>query len=186
MDYFKLLYDYEHDTNAGYIVIDESLLKFDRYSVNESQSLGVDMIFCEVVKENIGEYDYIANNLAWLIVSEKIKKILLSCNLGQYEFIKVVETNNCEVVGFLVHSMNLLDALDENKSIYTKKKYSNSGKYYEYLSVIKYAIKVEKIKGTDIFKLSKSNIPYFISEVLKNKLAKCGAKGFDFLKIKTT
>ncbi|MBP1927061.1 hypothetical protein J2Z76_002933 [Sedimentibacter acidaminivorans] len=82
--------------------------------------------------------------------------------------------------------MNLLDALDENKSVCTKKKYSIDGTDYEHLSVIKYTIETEKVRNLDIFKLKKSNIPYFISEALKDLLAKSGAKGFAFLKVKTT
>lgn len=82
--------------------------------------------------------------------------------------------------------MNLLDALDENKSVCTKIKYSVDGTDYEHLSVIKYAIETEKVINLDIFKLNKSNIPYFISEDLKDRLVKSGARGFDFLKVKTT
>ena len=186
MDYFKLLYDYEHDINAGYIIINESSLNFDRYAVNESQPLGVDRILCEVEQENIEDYDYIANNLVWLIVSEKVKELLSVCNLGEHEFIHVVEAKNHETVGFLVHSMNLLDAFDENKSVCTRKKYSIDGTDYEHLSVIKYAIETKKVGNSDVFKLKKSNIPYFISETLKNRLVKSGAKGFVFLKVKTT
>lgn len=186
MDYYKLLYDYEHDTNAGYININESSLNFDRYAINESQPLEVDRIFCEVEEVNISNYDYIANNLAWLVVSERIMELLSGCNLGEHDFIPVVEANNYEIVGYLMHSMNLLDALDENKSVCTKKKYSIDGTDYEHLSVIKYAIETEKVRNLDIFKLKKSNMPYFISEALKDRLAKLGAKGFDFLKVKIT
>ncbi|MGE5661898.1 MAG: imm11 family protein [Ignavibacteriales bacterium] len=186
MDYYKLLYDYENDTNAGFIRINESTLGFSRYSVNETQPLGVDGISCEVEQENIGKYDYIANNLAWLIVSERIKVLLDGSNLGEYEFIQVRESNYHETVGYLMHSMNLLDALDESKSVIIKKKYTIDETDYEHLSVLKYAIKTDKIGSLDIFKLKKSNIPYFISESLKERLTIIGAKGFDFLKIKTT
>lgn len=186
MDYYKLLYDYENDTDAGYIKINENSLIFDRYAINEPQPLWVDKILCEVEQENIGNYDYIANNLAWLIVSERVEELLVECNLGEYELIQVMEANNYEVVGYLVHSMNLLDDLDENKSVCTKKKYIIGGTYYERLSVVKYAIGAEKVGDLDIFKLKKSNIPYFISEMLKDRLTKLGAKGFDFLKVKAT
>lgn len=186
MDYYKILYDYENNTNAGYIKISESSLNFDRYAVNESQPLGVDRILCEVEQENIGDFDYIANNLAWLIVSKKVRDLLIACNLGEHEFIQVVDAKNNEIVGFLVHCMNLLDALDENKSVCTKKKYSIDGTDYEHLSVIKYVIETEKVRNSDVFKLKKSNIPYFISETLKDQLVKSDVKGFDFLKVKTT
>lgn len=186
MDYFKLLYDYENDTDAVYIKIYEDSLCFDRYAINESQPLKVDEVLCEVEHNNIGNYDYIANNLAWLVVSEKVKNLLVDCNLGEYEFIQVREFNSHEHVGYLVHSMNLLDALDENKSVCTKKKYTIDGTDYEHLSVVKYAVEAEKVGNLDIFKLKKSNVPYFISETLKELLTKHGAKGFDFLKVKTT
>lgn len=186
MEYYKLMYDYENDTDAGFIRIDENSLSFNRYAVNESEHLGVYKIFCEVEQENRGNYDYIANNLAWLIVSEKIKKAFCNFNLGEYEFIEVRQANNHETVGYLVHCMNLLDALDESKSICVKKKYIVDEIEHEHISVLKYAIKANKVGNLDIFKLKKSNIPYFVSKSIKERLTVIEAKGFDFLKIRTT
>jgi len=186
MNYFKVLYDYEHDTNAGYIRLNESSLSFSRYDVNESQPLKVNKIFCEVEHENIENYDYIANNLAWLIVSEKVKRILSSFNLGEHEFIQIVESKNNEIVGYLVHSMNLLDAFDERKAVFTKSKFTINGNDLEHLIVIKYAIRAEKVGNFDVYKLKVNNIPYFVSEVVKNKLSENNINGFNFLPIITT
>jgi len=186
MEYYKIMYDYENDKHAGLIRIEENSLLFDRYAVNEDCKVGVNEIFCDVEQENDGNFDYIANNLAWLIVSERIKNIFESCNLGNYEFIVVKKLDNHEIVGYLMHCMNLVDALDENKSVCTKKKYTIDGTEYEHLSVIKYAVEAIKVGKLDIFKLRKSKIPYFISSSLTEKLKMNEAKGFDFLKIRTT
>lgn len=186
MDYYKLLYDYENDLDAGFIKINETTLPFDRYAVNEAQELGATEIQCEVEQENVGGYDYIANDLAWLVVSERIKSVFESCNLGKYEFIAVKRLDSGEIVGYLLHSMNLVDALDEKKSVCSKKKYTIDGYDYVHLSVIKYAIDTKKVGDLDMFKLKNSNIPYFVSSLLKERLAMHGAKGFDFLKIKST
>lgn len=186
MDYYKIMYDYENDTHAGLIRIEENSLSFDRYAVNEDLKVGVNEVFCDVKQENDENYDYIANNLAWLIVSGRIKNIFESCNLGNYEFVEVKKSDSHEIVGYLMHCMNLVDALDENKSVCTKKKYTIDGIEYEHLSVIKYAVEAIKVGKLDIFKLKKSKIPYFISSSLKEKLTMNKARGFDFLKIKTT
>jgi hypothetical protein len=57
---------------------------------------------------------------------------------------------------------------------------------YVHLSVIKYAIDTKKVGDLDMFKLKNSDIAYFVSSLLKEKLAIHGAKGFNFLKIKSS
>lgn len=185
MEYYKLVYDYTNDERAVLLNIDENTLDFNRYDVNKAAKLGVDKIFCTVDEENYSQYDYFANNLSWLIVSSRIKDILVKCNLGMYEFVSVINRNNEEVIGYLVHCMNIMDAFDEKNSICTRKKYDNNGKTYELLSVLKYAVDVNKIGNIDMFKLIDSEIPVFVSQKLKNMLIKNEAKGFDFMKIKS-
>lgn len=94
-------------------------------------------------------------------------RILSSFNLGEYEFIQIVESKNNKIVGYLVHNMNLLDTFDERRAVFTKNKFMLNGNDLEHLIVIKYAIKAEKVGNFDIYKLTVNNIPYFISEAVK-------------------
>lgn len=185
MEYYKIMYDYENDKQAILLNIDADTLGFNRYDVNKAAKLGVEKVYCTIEENNYSKYDYLANNLSWLVVSCRIKDILIKCNIGTYEFIPIVNRKDEEVIGYLVHCMNILDALDEKKSICTRKKYVNNGREYELLSVMKYAVDASKIEDIDMFKLVDSDIPIFISQRLKDMLIKYEAKGFDFMKIKS-
>ncbi len=180
------MYDYENDTQAILLNINEAELGFSRYAVNSNIKFGIKRIYCTIEEDNVSNFDYLANNLAWLIVSEKVKKIMEDCNIGTCEFIPIVNKGNEIVIGYLVHCMNILQALDEKKSLCKKFKYVSQGKEYEHTTVIKYVIYSCVIKNSDMFKLKESNIPYFVSETLKKKLLDIGVKGFDFMKIKTS
>ena len=185
MEYYKIMYDYVNDEQAVLLNIDENTLGFNRYDVNKATKLGVEKVYCTLEEDNYSQYDYLANNLSWLVVSSRIKDILIKCNIGMCEFIPVLNSKNEEVIGYLIHCMNILDAFDEKKSICTRKKYVNNGKEYEILSVIKYAVNASKIGDIDMFKLIDSDIPIFASQKLKDMLMEHEAKGFDFMKIKS-
>lgn len=186
MEYYKLIYDYEGDSQAGLIIINEENLGFNRYDVNLDIKLDIQKIYCTIEEENISNYDYIANNLAWLIVSEKVKDIMEECNIGMCEFIPVVDKENKNVIGYLVQCLNVLYALDEKKSLCRKTRYTSNGKEYERISVIKYAVDSEKLGDIDMFKLRESDIPYFVSQKLKDNIQNNKANGFDFMKIKVS
>lgn len=185
MEFYKLMYDYTNDTQAMLLDIEEEYLGFNRYDVNKDRELGVDSIYANLVEDNIAQYDYLANNLSFLVVSSNMKNILLEHKMGKYELIPVINKKDETVIGYLVHCMNIIEALDEKKSICKRKKYIRDGKEYELLSVMKYAIDSSKIKDVDMFKLEESNIPFFISDNLKKSMENSGAKGFEFLRVKS-
>lgn len=183
MNYYKLMYDYENEKSMAYVNIDEQSLGFNQYEINSNVNLKVKKIYCKVCAGDVTKYDYIPNNLAWPIVSEKIKIIIEKTELETYEFIQIVNENNERLIGYLLHCMNFVNALDDKKSLCKKFEYVSNGKKYERLSVIKYALLGEKIKGLDLFKLEESTVPLFVSEKLRNNIVESGATGFDFLKV---
>lgn len=184
MEYFKLIYDYKNDDNAIFLTIDESNLTFGRYDVNKKGRLSIDKILCSVKQKNLSNYDYLANNLAWLIVSGKAKDIMAKHKIKDVEFIPVVNCEDNSVIGYLVHCMNIIDALDEKNSLCKRMKYFNYDQEHTRLSVIKYAIREELVNQYDLFKLNESNIPFFVSKKIKDDFTNEKVKGFDFLKIK--
>ena len=185
MEYYKTMYDFTNDKYAVLLDIEENTLGFNRYDVNKKAELGVQKIYCTLKEKNILQYDYLANNLSWLVVSDKIKEVMLKVNMGMSEFIPVINKTNEEIIGYLVHCMNILDAFDEKNSICSRKKYVSDGKEYELLSVIKYAVDSSKIGDMDMFKLKESDIPFFVSKHLRDMIISVNAKGFDFLKVKS-
>ncbi|BCJ92616.1 hypothetical protein acsn021_01850 [Anaerocolumna cellulosilytica] len=183
MQYYKLMYNYEDCKNAMFININESDLSFDRYDINKGE-----FIKCEEVKGIIEEgesnqTDYISNNLSWLIISEKFKKLLQDFKIGNIQFIPVVNVNNDKNIGYLVNVMSRVDAFDEKKSLCKKIKFNKNGKEEVYLSVIKYVLAKENIGDMDMFKILGHDIPFFVSERLKTELLNTKITGCDFQKV---
>ena len=186
MNYYKLIYDDDEDDSSFAILrIDENTLNFDRHAVDDLEPLGVDVIYA-TLEGDVDSYDYIPNDLAWLIVSERIKRIFEDSKIGKCEFVQVKDKNSKVLIGYLIHIMSFLNAFDEENAVCTRKTHLINNVVYEYLMVIKYAVYSEKVEDFDIFKLQESNIPYFVSELIKEKITQIGAKGFDFIKIKST
>lgn len=121
-----------------------------------------------------------------MIVSERSKKIFQQANIRECEFIPVVEKKSEDIVGYLLHCMNIIVAFDEQESLYNKLTYNIAGKEYEQLIVMKYAVKEKNLDNVDLFKLKESNIPYFVSEILVEKIKEEGLKGVDFTEIMVT
>lgn len=185
MEYYKLIYDYENSDDAIFVTIDEKKLPFNIYDVNGSVPLNITKIYVSVTHDNKADYDYVANDLGWLVVSEKIRKVFEQSYIGKHEFIPLVNEKTDEVVGYLVHCMNVIEGFDEKNAICDRKTYVINGKTYENLIVVKYAINKEQVGKSDMFKLKESNIPYFISDSLKARIEKVKGNGFDYVKVKT-
>lgn len=146
--------------------------------------MGVKEIYGSMTSDNTAQFDYIANDLAWLVISEKARRVFEQVNLGVHEFIPLIDEKTNSIIGYLVHCMNIIDAFDLDNSVCNSAKYVIDGKEHEQLIVLKYAVKENKVEQYDMFKLCESNIPYFISERLRSKMKKAKLKGFDYLRIK--
>lgn len=189
MKYFKLMYDYEHDDNAIFLEIDINSLIFDRYDtergiVFETWDNNIDVIYDKSKGEVIT--DYIANELAWFIVTDKFKTIIESINNNNIQFLKIrakCKNSTEELDVYLVNICNVIDALDLNNSRY---RVYETGKNEKMLSIQKYAIKSDKVQGYDLFRLEGDYVSIFISERLKKCIKKNGITGCDFLEVKIT
>jgi len=178
MNYYDLMYDFNHSEGLLFLSIDEETLPFGRYDVYEAKDLPVDRIVCSIDEEQTDYCDYIANDLIWLVVSDKAKRIMEDFELGNTRFIDMVDRKSGKTIGYLVHCMNHLDIFDEENAVCDR--LSNG-----WLSVVKPAIYGEKVGTLDLFKLKEYDMPFFVSERLKKALQKNNCIGFDYLKIKS-
>lgn len=178
MKYYKLMYDYNHSDGLMFLMIDEEKLPFNRYDVDKTNRLPVDKIMCAIDEEQTDYCDYIANDLTWLVVSEKTKSIMESMNIGNTRFVAMVDQKSAKTIGYLVHCMNQLDVFDEENAVCDR---SSNG----LLAVVKPAIFGGKVDNLDLFKLKEYVFPIFVSERLKQALQKNNCIGFDFMKIKS-
>ncbi|MFW6029466.1 MAG: imm11 family protein [Halanaerobiales bacterium] len=127
--------------------------------------------------------DYLANNLAWPIISSKFKRILDDIGVPEVQYLPInieEKYTGKKLEGFtVVNIITLLDALDLENSVYTE--FKARGK--KMLSIKKYALQQEKVRGYNFVRLKKSKYSTFISEIVRNKLVENKITGCDFLEI---
>lgn len=189
MKFYKLLYDYENGENA--IFCNSVDLKgLDRYDVQKGYLVQIrddEIVLEKDCSEGNDETDYLANDLSWLIVSQKTKKLIEKIESESIQFvkIKIVGKNNVSLSNnyYLANPLSILDALDLENSKYDIFKTSNG---VQVISVEKYALKLNKIKNSHIFRLKDETIPVFVSEKIKDLFERNKLAGFDFLEVKIT
>ncbi|MCK4261255.1 MAG: hypothetical protein KAX49_19940 [Halanaerobiales bacterium] len=187
MKFYKLLYDYENDNDAICCMSDE-LYSIGQYDVEKGKSIdhwdSRITLYYDPMEGN-KETDFLGNDLGWLIVSEKVKKILEEGQIEgiQYLPIKILnkKTNQYLKNYYVVNICNLVDALNLDQSEYDVFELDENEKI---ISVKLFAVNGNQLKRIDIFKLKDDNIPKFVSERVKKILMKYNVTGFDFLEIK--
>lgn len=186
MRYFHLLYDYENDADAISCESDE-LYDIDRYDVEQGNYVNnwdsrITMFFNP--KEGDRETDFLGNDLGWLIISEKLKLILEDEKINGIQFLPLKiknQLNNTTLNNYyLANICNLVKALDLENSDYNEYELDENEKV---ISVKKHAIKADKIKNIDIFRLEEDKFPVFVSEKFVNLINAHKATGFDFTEV---
>lgn len=202
MKYYELVYDHDGDDkkNNIYIMalfpnIQEDI---DRYDIDIKNKFitnwDINNEFGYDPKDGYMYSDCLANVYSWMIVSEKSKNI----------FDKYIHSNNLQLLPikiknivseqktnyFVLHVMDVIDALDLEHSDYFEIQLDEYGYEYEdeekiRLIVAKYALKKDIIKGHHIFKVKKDNIRIFVSEEIKNEIEKNNLVGFCFWEVMT-
>jgi hypothetical protein len=187
MKYYKLLYDYEHDEDAIYLEINEKSFDFDRYDVEKGIVFDTWNADIEVIYDNSKGAiitDYLANDLVWFIVTDKLKNIIESMNNSniQYLPVKVRGKHGAEELNtYLINICNIVDALDLDNSKYSVHEIDEKEKM---ISIQKYVIKGDGVEGYDIFRLKDDYVSIFISERLRKAMMKNGVTGCDYLEVK--
>ena len=196
MKYYELVYDHDGDDkkNNIYIMalfpnIQEDI---DRYDIDIKNKFITNWdINNEFGYDPKDGYVY-----SWMIVSEKSKNIFdkyIHSNNLQLLPIKIKNIVNEQKTNyFVLHVMDVIDALDLEHSDYFEIQLDEYGYEYEEedeekirLIVAKYALKKDIIKGHHIFKVKKDNIRIFVSEEIKNEIEKNNLVGFCFWEVMT-
>ena len=204
MKYYELVYDHDGDDkkNNIYIMalfpnIQEDI---DRYDIDIKNKFitnwDINNEFGYDPKDGYMYSDCLANVYSWMIVSEKSKNIFdkyIHSNNLQLLPIKIKNIlNEQKTIYFVLHVMDVIDALDLEHSDYFEIQLDEYGYEYEEedeekirLIVAKYALKKDIIKGHHIFKVKKDNIRIFVSEEIKNEIEKNNLVGFCFWEVMT-
>lgn len=187
MKYFKLLMDTsgENDIVCHYR---------DNYGIQEYE-------LCEGKKfnnwnENFQFYfnssegsiatDYLANDMSWFVVSQKLKDILDELNTKvQYFEVKIQEETDEQLIEdyYVANITNLVDSLCLDESDYFETDIEGIGTIY---TISKFAVYESKVGENDIFKLpNRQEMPIFVSERFKKIVEERQITGMEFLEVKT-
>lgn len=179
MNYYDLMYNFNNSDDWVYLNIDESLLPVGRYEFEEEAPVPVDQVLCRFREGYTVPSDYIMNDMIWLVVSEKARRIMEELNIGNCRFIDMVDERSGEVLGYLVQCMNYLDVFDEESATFGNSSTEERG------PLIKHAIHGEKVGDLDIFKIKGEDFSVFVSERMKKAFEKNKCVGFSYMKIKS-
>ncbi|MEK3881751.1 DUF1629 domain-containing protein [Paenibacillus sp. PL2-23] len=183
--YYKLLTEFEHCENHVMCYSDENF-NFDVYDPMSGELIRSEPEFLFYFDENEGNIltDFIANNLGWVLVSKKVKKIFeRSVTDIQFLCTSIIEKNSNKIIEdyFVANILTVVDALNINQSTVSEMKIDGE----TILSVIKFALNEENIESYDVFKVKDHELSTFISESMKDLFGKNNVSGVDLLKIKT-
>jgi len=128
--------------------------------------------------------DYLANDMSWFVVSERLRNILSDLNTDiQYFEVNIVEKNTNQSLSnyYVANILKLVNALCLEKSDYFGTEIEGIGTIY---TVSKYAVFEEKVCGIDMFKLpDNQEISIFVSERFKSIVEENEITGMEFLEI---
>lgn len=129
--------------------------------------------------------DYLANDLAWLIVSPKLKRVFKEHDNGiQYLPVRIQrKQSQDELDGYTVANVcNLVDALDPDYTLFGEYPLPGGGLCR---LVREYALRRSKVEGTHVFRVVGSTFPVFVSERVKKAISQNRITGCDFLQVLT-
>ncbi|MBA4538765.1 hypothetical protein H1Z61_16940 [Bacillus aquiflavi] len=130
--------------------------------------------------------DMLANDKGWLVVSERLKNVILKfTNKLELYKVKIFEkTTKEELINYhVVNILNVVDALSLEDSDYFTVNTKEKGSIH---IINRHTLLEKKLQGVNIFKLPPNyNIPLFVSDEFKKAVENNGLTGMDFLQVKT-
>jgi hypothetical protein len=133
--------------------------------------------------------DYLLSVLdGWILVSERVRRIVDDCAAGDVQLLPVRVTHKETQVNFgpywLLNVIRLIEALDwdHTRWFHPEKKYEDE---HPVLDIAKVALNLRALQGVDIFRLKVKDASrgVFISQRLKERLERAGAIGFKFIPV---
>ncbi|GAA0180836.1 hypothetical protein SH2C18_34620 [Clostridium sediminicola] len=190
MKYYKIMHD-ENGTMEDMVCFSDKDYE-NKYSVKGNylyegkiiKDWNPDFTFYYNSEEGYRPTDYLPNNLSWLLVSSKFVEIIKKIGVREVQFLPVVikEVNTGKIIeGYSVLNITrLTNAIDLPNSLYTE----IEARDIKVISVIKYALNKNKLKGSHLVRLKAHKFATFISDEIKNELEKNKITGFGFLEVK--
>ncbi len=187
MEFYKILWD-DSDENDIVVKVD------DKYNaLSELLNSGNDI--CDWDNNIILNYslddgtvltDFLANDMGWYIVSEKVRKIIVDLNLyKEIQLLPIIlrnNDNNHMVNYWILNIKIIIDAFDLKNSDYKRIK---MGSDYVYI-IRKYCLIKDKVKGYNCIKVFQNKTPTFFSELLVKKFLENSVSGIEFRKVVLT
>lgn len=186
MKYYDLIYDDEHNKNAILLEINEESLGFNRYDTEmgipfKKWNENIEINYSR--EKNSYITDYIDNDLAWLLITERFKTVLEKYDLGNVQFLPVTAVSKDgseEIRGYLLNICNIPDALNRKESKYSVHKVGKE----KWLSIQRYVLTESQIGPYDIFRIKDDYFTVFVSERIKKAIKDNKITGCDFVEIK--
>lgn len=186
MKYYRLLFeDGKKNHIVGHIEDDFGL----EYKLMEANEIIENLEFEFYFEKNKGNKntDLLANEMGWIVVSEKMLKILTKyCEREDFQIfnVKLIEKNNSTIQYnyYCFHLIKKLDCVNFKKSEYSivGEEEEEEEKYY---SIRKLSIDHEKVKECHLFRPIHFEEGFIISEELKNTLTSSNISGVTYQKL---
>ncbi len=188
MRYYELLYDYENAVNHVKCFTDDEL-EFDRYMLAEGKHISdwkPDFTFYYDLADGDIFTDYLSNDLAWLVISERFKQVLEAIGVKDVEFLpcKVENIKNSTVLDcyYVANLTAMVDALNMDHSVYSIFELDDEDE--KVLSIKKYALNKSAVIDFHVFRVRHGEFAIFISETVKKGLESNGITGCDYYEVK--
>lgn len=183
MNYFYLMYDYEHEPKNVLIADDYNFISIDDYDFEKGKKIKWDTRNIMYYSEGTEAEDYLAQvHPSARVVSQKIinilKKEIPSKDLQIFP-VKIQNKKTGEELKnyFIINVLRIIpDALDRKKSIIDVNEIKEENLRVE--TIRKYSLKENKIKKYHIFRIGEGSI--FISEKIKKAFEKADVTGADY------
>ncbi|AQY50464.1 hypothetical protein PWEIH_00410 [Listeria weihenstephanensis FSL R9-0317] len=186
MRYYKLLMDSSGDNDiVCHYENDYGIQQYDLKMGKKFDGWNEDFEFYYDVTEGEQATDYLANDMGWLVVSGKLKKVMEDLGV-QAEFFAVnirEKTTSTRLNNYYVANIiETVDALCLTESEYFETVTKKAGTVY---TIQKYAVYGDRLVEKNIFKLpNRQEIPVFVSAVFKEIVEKQRLTGMEFLEIR--
>jgi len=187
MRFYKLLFDEENSTDDELVACVEedfenkySIHKYSIYKGRKIENWDGELTFYFDPSEGDKPTDYLANDLGWPIVSDKIKQILVDLEVKNIQFLEVKIKNKQtmeQINGFsVVNVTKLIKGLCPEKSLLSKTSFGG---------VIKPVLKREAVINYALFRLEEAPYGLFVSEVVKREMENQNVTGCYFYEVRT-
>jgi hypothetical protein len=132
--------------------------------------------------------DYILVPGLWYVVSDKVKRVFEKCEVKGVQFLPIdivhIETGEKQGLYWAMNVYQEVDALNWERTIWMTPEMNHKEDEYPTLDIIEPALRLDVVKGLDIFRLNVKEIGdvrVFISERLKQAIDEAKANsGFKF------